>query len=790
MKISSLRNAIRNVFFKEVDAQCAMLCARKSSEPSVLRVPSERHKNLVEFRCNNILTEMRERAPDVLDFMATVAVPKLKGNDGRQVMPLCTAYGILMNVKCRELSLVQKINAVLLGVGGATKRTFERLNKSGITQSRESFRNIMDDLGSNLSSIIKAKVDSGQELRVVFDNFDFRILANIILRNHRNSDMHWIAQYVTFDRVPSSHLDDSKPIVPDIKDFDNVNYLMSKTELDQQRNDYIILVARVLIEFFPALEPLCDAVPPHIPHRYLNEMAQKSCIVGLPVVPFNQNKVSDVCQYLQWLEDLLLKVFKKEDELPVSDASVLEKVRVPLAGDLLGRERVTGAKKTRLGCDSASERFENIVECPALWHAKQSFLSYVWEQLYSGTTIGGRDVGTLYHLRQHFRLVNVSNKVTKNYKSAESLMLSATKAYLCTAFKTWAGLDTLNGIPVNLPKLPTSMDTIELKKEFLAKHIGKFVDEFILVEFDVERAWMEAREEVDSGQHRSYPHHSSGNQRASSPGGGAYSSGSSHLSSTDTQNTDVLTSQTQCQSLHVVRTHVGASVQPHPGVGTQPATVCTHVGVPVQPHPGVGTQPATVRTHVGASVQPHPGVGTQPATVRTHVGASVQPHPGVGTQPATVCTHVGVPVQPHPGVGTQPATVRTHVGASVQPHPGVGTQPATVRTHVGVPVQPHPGVGTQPATVRTHVGASVQPHPGVGTQPATVRTHVGVPVQPHPGVGTQPATVCTHVGVPVQPHPGVGTQPATVRTHVEAPVQPHPGEGTQPKTGSTTAAST
>ena len=113
----------------------------------------------------------------------------------------------------------------------------------------------MDDLGSNLSSIIKAKVDSGQELRVVFDNFDFRILTNIILRNHCNSDMHWIAQYVTFDRVPSSHLDDSKPVVPDIKDFDNVNYLMSKTKLDQQRYNYIILVARVLIEFFPALEP-------------------------------------------------------------------------------------------------------------------------------------------------------------------------------------------------------------------------------------------------------------------------------------------------------------------------------------------------------------------------------------------------------------------------------------------------------------------------------------------------------------------------------------------------------
>ena len=47
---------------------------------------------------------------------------------------------------------------------------------------------------------------------------------------------------------------------------------------------------------------------------------------------------------------------------------------MPLIGDLLGRERITGAKKTRLGCDSPSERFKNIVEAPALWHTKQSFL--------------------------------------------------------------------------------------------------------------------------------------------------------------------------------------------------------------------------------------------------------------------------------------------------------------------------------------------------------------------------------------------------------------------------------
>ena len=48
--------------------------------------------------------------------------------------------------------------------------------------------------------------------------------------------------------------------------------------------------------------------------------------------------------------------------------------KIPLFGDLLGRERATGAKKTRAGCDHQCEKFENIVEAVAIWHAKQSFL--------------------------------------------------------------------------------------------------------------------------------------------------------------------------------------------------------------------------------------------------------------------------------------------------------------------------------------------------------------------------------------------------------------------------------
>ena len=67
-------------------------------------------KNLAEFKwIQSILREMKKRALDALDFFTS------------QVPPLCTAFGLLMNKRARELSLVQKVNTVL-GAGNATKK--------------------------------------------------------------------------------------------------------------------------------------------------------------------------------------------------------------------------------------------------------------------------------------------------------------------------------------------------------------------------------------------------------------------------------------------------------------------------------------------------------------------------------------------------------------------------------------------------------------------------------------------------------------------------------------------
>ena len=171
------------------------------------------------------------------------------------------------------------------------------------------FRNMLDDLGDDFIDHIRGKVQEGRELRVTFDNFDFRVLANIIVNGHQNWDIHWITQYITFDRVSSTNLNDTVPIIQDIKEFDNSNYLLSKRELQDQRCDYIILViiSRVLLEYFPCLKSIKSVVPNHISHQYSTEMASPSEIISLPVVPYNQNKLGDVCQYLDYLTQFRVK---------------------------------------------------------------------------------------------------------------------------------------------------------------------------------------------------------------------------------------------------------------------------------------------------------------------------------------------------------------------------------------------------------------------------------------------------------------------------------------------------
>ena len=89
-------------------------------------------------------------------------------------------------------------------------------------------------------------------------------------------------------------------------------------------------------------------------------------------------------------------------------------------------------------------------------------------------------------MRQHFGMTNVKSDVKKNYKAAESLMLSLTKANMCAAFMEWSGMETLDAIPSKVVVPCKDAPTTEWN-EFMNHTVKAFVKEFVMFEFDREK---------------------------------------------------------------------------------------------------------------------------------------------------------------------------------------------------------------------------------------------------------------------------------------------------------------
>lgn len=91
------------------------------------------------------------------------------------------------------------------------------------------------------------------------------------------------------------------------------------------------------------------------------------------------------------------------------------------------------------------------------------------------------------------------SRVLDNYSSCESLKLSATKAYICAAFMAWAGTTDTATSPSWVSSIAKERNSA-VQWESLQIQIGKFVDEYVLTEFDIERAWREQLEQKLQGK--------------------------------------------------------------------------------------------------------------------------------------------------------------------------------------------------------------------------------------------------------------------------------------------------
>lgn len=92
-------------------------------------------------------------------------------------------------------------------------------------------------------------------------------------KDNQNFDFHWVNHKIVMNRISGSRLDNSpkEPLA-----VSNITVLPSVQDQQRQRQNYIVLVARMLVQHLECFAVFKDVCIRHIPHKYSKELAKKS----------------------------------------------------------------------------------------------------------------------------------------------------------------------------------------------------------------------------------------------------------------------------------------------------------------------------------------------------------------------------------------------------------------------------------------------------------------------------------------------------------------------------------
>lgn len=265
---------------------------------------------------------------------------------------------------------------------------------------------MLDEIGGHFADEAVEMVKKGCKMQGTGDNWDFRITAHDMRKEHQNKDMHYFASNLIFDRVPTP---DHLSVAPkhDIKSLKNSAFLLSTVESKKLWENYKVIISRILVEYLPAFSIFKNIVPTHIDHAHQDEMSKKSVIVPLPIQMKDEKNYADVVDilsaYENAIEDIYVKagVIKEPDKEVIRSGSLkdnttlshsrpdqpgahvtsedssdhMKGISVPFGGDQLTRVRFAGAKDLCAGAHTAKDRFDHCSPFKIeLWHTKASFL--------------------------------------------------------------------------------------------------------------------------------------------------------------------------------------------------------------------------------------------------------------------------------------------------------------------------------------------------------------------------------------------------------------------------------
>ncbi|XP_011675168.2 uncharacterized protein LOC105443560 [Strongylocentrotus purpuratus] len=297
---------------------------------------------------------------------------------------------------------------------------------------------------------------------IVFDNAS-QMMHDRYNRGHKNNkELNMVKAYAAFDRVPSYLLSDTPPTANDILQIDPLLYLPNDSDEALLREEYTVIVSRILTQLMPCFQRFAEHVKNHIPHPYFKESKQKSKIVPLGVLMKDEAKIYDMVDILQSYHDLV----------PYQDG---EPVTTVLYGDGVRCERARDALNSRRNATNSFDRLEGLHPTIQERHKRGLLLEDTYKLLYDVRS--SMDVGTLSFIKEKYGRSFKPDKVIHAFDSGTELLQLSTEAYVVAAACLHVEIDDPSKMPKDLPEgdegLLYFQDVVELVVEIAFEYLDK-----------------------------------------------------------------------------------------------------------------------------------------------------------------------------------------------------------------------------------------------------------------------------------------------------------------------------
>ena len=112
------------------------------------------------------------------------------------------------------------------------------------------------------------------------DNLDWIRRPSIYSCDRDTESIHWFNLMAYDNRVIDWDLSDKYPM-KNIMELENSTFIPSPGEHSQLKDEFVVLVLRILTKKCKYFQQFANKVPAHIPHQYRKEMSCQSQVVSV-----------------------------------------------------------------------------------------------------------------------------------------------------------------------------------------------------------------------------------------------------------------------------------------------------------------------------------------------------------------------------------------------------------------------------------------------------------------------------------------------------------------------------